>query len=337
MWNKLWLVGWLSMLAACQFQPSPSVEQDWQRYKERFVSVDGRVIDTGNGGISHSEGQGFGLLLAVNNGDRDAFERIWRWTRLNLQVREDRLFIWRRRPGVSLQDEDRNNASDGDIIIAWALLQAAQKWPDPGYRQEASQIIQDIKQKLVIDWNGMTILLPGTYGFRHGQEIEINLSYWIYPAFSVFAERDDDPIWTRLRNNGLQLMQRARFGTHQLPTDWLTLNDRNELEPRRVGRFGYDAVRIPLYLYWGKADRILLKAFADYWQFYGAYTPAWIDLKNAVMDAHGASDGVKAIKQLTLFGQDRRKTVSFDSVGDQDYYAATLLLLSKLCYRQING
>ena len=33
---------------------------EWQAFKTRFVSADGRVIDTGNGNITHSEGQGYG-------------------------------------------------------------------------------------------------------------------------------------------------------------------------------------------------------------------------------------------------------------------------------------
>ena len=43
-------------------------ESDWAAYRDRFVLADGRVVDDGNGGISHSEGQGYGLLLAVLGG-----------------------------------------------------------------------------------------------------------------------------------------------------------------------------------------------------------------------------------------------------------------------------
>ena len=37
---------------------------DWSLYKKNFVSPQGRVIDDGNGGVTHSEGQGYGLLMA---------------------------------------------------------------------------------------------------------------------------------------------------------------------------------------------------------------------------------------------------------------------------------
>ena len=41
---------------------------------------DGRVVDNVNGGISHPESQGYGMLLAIAAGDRDTFERIWSFT-----------------------------------------------------------------------------------------------------------------------------------------------------------------------------------------------------------------------------------------------------------------
>src|SRR5436309_1896309 len=41
----------------------------WRSYKARFVTDQGRVVDTANGRISHSESQGYGMLLAVAAGD----------------------------------------------------------------------------------------------------------------------------------------------------------------------------------------------------------------------------------------------------------------------------
>ena len=38
---------------------------EWQLFRNRFVDSEGRLIDTGNQGISHSEGQGWGLIFAA--------------------------------------------------------------------------------------------------------------------------------------------------------------------------------------------------------------------------------------------------------------------------------
>jgi endoglucanase len=37
-----------------------------------FHMPDGRIIDTGNGNVSHTEGQGFAMLMAVENEDNAA-------------------------------------------------------------------------------------------------------------------------------------------------------------------------------------------------------------------------------------------------------------------------
>jgi endoglucanase len=45
--------------------PHAWADTAWESYKSRFMMPDGRIIDTGNGNVSHTEGQGFAMLLAV--------------------------------------------------------------------------------------------------------------------------------------------------------------------------------------------------------------------------------------------------------------------------------
>src|ERR1700736_6013073 len=67
----------------------------WQRYQSQFVRENGSVIDDANGGVSHSESAGYGMLLAFLAGDRASFERIWSFTRDELLIRDDGLAAWR--------------------------------------------------------------------------------------------------------------------------------------------------------------------------------------------------------------------------------------------------
>jgi len=334
---KLVVVFVLLVLSGCQTSQTTNISQAWEQYKTRFVLQDGRVMDTGNNNISHSEGQGYGLLLAVRNNDHATFDAIWRWSQENLQVRQDKLFIWRRRPGISLKDEDMNNASDGDIIIAWALLEASQKWQKPDYQTEALDILHDIKAKLIVSWRGLAILLPGAYGFIHKNSTDINLSYWIFPAFRLFEIYDNDPVWRKLQESGVILLQQARFGLWKLPGDWIKLKQDNSMSVTKNNRFGYDAIRIPLYLIWGQQASSLLDSYSDYWSFYGQYTPAWIALNQPVMDAYGAGDGIKAIKRLVMAIENKGTFGETKTLPDQDYYQTTLFLLSQLCYQQVSG
>src|SRR5476649_908231 len=98
----------------------------WQAYKSRFVTPAGRVVDTANKNISHSEGQGYAMLLAVAAGDRATFNLVWDWTRANLMVRDDSLLAWRWQPDERPAVADINNATDGDLLVAWALTEAAE-------------------------------------------------------------------------------------------------------------------------------------------------------------------------------------------------------------------
>ena len=69
-----------------------------ESYKSRFMMPDGRIIDTGNGNVSHTEGQGFAMLLAVANNDRPAFDKLWQWTDKTLRNKDNGLFYWRYNP-----------------------------------------------------------------------------------------------------------------------------------------------------------------------------------------------------------------------------------------------
>jgi len=141
--------------------------KDWEAYKKRFVSPDGRVVDFLQGQISHSEGQGYGLLMAVLQDDPKAFSSSWNWTRDNLRMRKgDSLHTWKwgQRPNGQWAVLDYNNATDGDILIAWALLKGAKKWKNEAYRGQAREIVKAVRENLIVQRRGKLLVLRGTMG-----------------------------------------------------------------------------------------------------------------------------------------------------------------------------
>ncbi|MEE6801676.1 glycosyl hydrolase family 8, partial [Escherichia coli O8:H10] len=70
----------------------------WDTYKSRFLMPDGRIVDTGNKNVSHTEGQGFAMLMAVANDDRASFDKMWAWTEKTLKNKDSGLFYWRYNP-----------------------------------------------------------------------------------------------------------------------------------------------------------------------------------------------------------------------------------------------
>ena len=303
---------------------------DWSLFKQRFLHPEGRIIDTGGNNISHSEGQGMAMLLSVHYDDHAAFDDMWQWTRRNLQVRDDKLLAWGSSPkdGVS----DKNNASDGDLFVAWALLRAQHRWQEPAYLASAMEIIQDIRQKLLRRTSRGIVLLAGMEGFDKPEGTVINLSYWVFPALQEISQADPAPEWQELQQTGINLLLEAHFGRWGLPADWILLGDKLTLAPGFPSRFSYDAVRIPLYLLWAERETTeLMMPFQNYWgHFKGAkFMPAWTNLNDDSIDSYDASLGIRSIGQLTSTYPNLSLVQLSALDTDQDYYSSVLLLLAK--------
>ncbi len=229
----------------------------WDHYKSTFISQDGRVIDYGQGQASTSEGQGYGMLLAVINGDKKVFDTVWGWTKANLSVRQDSLlaWLWGKRDNGMWEVMDYNNATDGDTLIAFSLLKASTQWDSDSYEQEAMKVIRSIREKLAVRIEGKTFLLPGYYGFKDAGSITLNPSYMIFSAYRLFAEVDDNAFWRKIHQDGLELLKAACFGNPCLPADWVWVSRRGvEIAEARSTRFGHDAVRTLLHVSWAQGQ-----------------------------------------------------------------------------------
>jgi endoglucanase len=308
------------------------LEIAWRAYMERFLTPEGRVTDDANHGISHSEGQGYGMLLAMRADDRAAFERIWGWTKANLRVRADGLAAWRYDPKHSPPVADRNNATDGDLLMAWALAEAGTRWRETAYLKEAHRIAEAIMAVLIVPTRWGPALMPGAVGFGPGQRSDgpvVNLSYWIFPAIDHLKRLPGGAGWTKLEENGLQLIDQARFGPARLPANWISLAG-GALSPAKgfPRVFGYDAVRIPLYLGWARpSDKERLAVFA---RLFDA-PPAVIDLDTGKPTEPLQGQGFAAIAAFTRSLADGVQIPqSLWSVEPEFYYPETLHILSLL-------
>lgn len=96
----LTLAGSMAATAALSqpLRARPLETSEWVAFRDRFLRPDGRVVDTANGGVSHTEGQGWALLCAERAGDRTSFDLMLDWTNRVLARTGDNLFAWRFRP-----------------------------------------------------------------------------------------------------------------------------------------------------------------------------------------------------------------------------------------------
>jgi endoglucanase len=234
-------------------------------------------------------------------------------------------------PGRARSGRDRNSAADGDILIAWALARAARLWGEPGHREAARAIANDVLARLVVRHGDLALLLPGPEGFVHGEVVTVNLSYWVFPAFAELDAVAPSPLWAALTASGLLLIERARFGAHGLPSYWLALGERLQPSPLFPPTFGYDAIRVPLHLVWaGLDDEDLLRPFALWGGTAGGRSPATVDLITGEHSPEAISEGARAVLALAGAAPGGDPPALPRLGDDADYFAASLLLLSKL-------
>jgi len=306
---------------------------DWGAFCHRYVTDVGRIVDTGNGDISHSEGQGYGMLFAQTFGDRPLFERIWGWTQAALRRSTDPLHIWKWQPETP-HIADANTATDGDLLIAWALLQAGQAWSEPTYTQQAHAILNALVRLATQRTDNGMILLPGVSGFQHAHCVVVNLSYYIFPALQAASDLDPGGVWSTILRDGAALIKRSSFGRYHLPPDWLAVpysGTRLRIASGWPPRFSFDAIRIPLYMAWGRVlGDPLRTAFDSFWAHWGLDAlPGWVDLTTGERSSYNAPPGFRAVaiaSDNATWGH-----VPIPSVRDsRDYYSAALTLLARI-------
>lgn len=311
--------------------PTRSANEIAAYFVTHYVAEDGRIADTGNGDISHSEGQGYGLLLAEAAADQEAFDRILRWTEQHLAVRDGDLFAWRWDPH---QDAitDPNNASDGDILIAWGLLRAYDRWRENSYRARARKILDAIETELLRDSTFGMILLPGAVGFEKDDGVVINLSYWIFPAFERFA-REDRPVWDRVIDSGYAVASEAGFGRYDLAADWTILAANGSVAPAEgwPAEFGYNAIRVPLHACWARSspnehDRgKLLARYAAFWTAHQAGLSDRWSLETDKPIGWPAPSAFNAVAAMTRACADGVESLPAPAIEPEEpYYSAAL-------------
>lgn len=315
-------------------------EDEWRAYQEAYVREDGRVVDVFNGEISHSESQGYGMLLAVMAQDRAAFERIWSFTRTELLIRDDGLAAWRWDPAADPHITDINNATDGDILIAYALALAGNGWGVPDYVVQATTIAQTVGENLLVEADGLTIILPGAEGFSASAREDgpvVNPSYWVFEAFPVLAELNPDIDWMGVHEDGLALLD-SLVAEGMPPADWVSLaGDVPVPAAEFPPQFGYNNIRVPLYVIRaGLDDTDLLERLGMI--FDADYTPAIIDVTTGERIEPMGEAGYRIIGAARACVLDGTPIpAELQDFSPQSYYGDTMHLMTLAHLRQRNN
>ncbi len=336
-WVATLLAG--TMLLALASEPAPAQQprissEAWAAYKAKFLDPSGRIVDNGNGNISHSEGQGYGLLLAYLAASPADFEQIWYFTRTELLLRDDGLAVWKWDPSATPHVTDTNNASDGDILIAYALALAGSAWNRADYITAATRMAQSTLSETVADFAGRTLLMPGAEGFSGADREDgpvINPSYWVYEALPVMAALAPSDQWQKLADDGLSLLKAMQFSPRKLPAEWVSLKRQPQPAEGFDIEFGYNAIRIPLYLArGGVTDRALLTRLKEGMTENGV--PATIDLTTGQPKTELSDPGYEIVNHVVACVLDGTKLPAEALQFAPAYYYPSTLQLLGLAY-----
>jgi len=178
------------------------------------------------------------------------------------------------------------------------------------------------------------ILLPGVNGFRHGRRTVVNLSYYIFPALQAASDLDPSGVWSTILKDGAALIEQSSFGRYHLPPDWLAVpcsGTRLSIASGWPPRFSFDAIRIPLYMTWGRVlEEPLRTTFDKFWTHWGLDAlPGWVDLTTGDRSSYNAPPGFRAVAIASDNGTWGH--VPIPSVRESgDYYSAALTLLARM-------
>jgi endoglucanase len=190
-----------------------------QRFLDGYVDDDGRVVRRDQGGDTVSEGQAYGMLIAVALDDEPRFRQIWWWTRRYLQ-RPDGLLAFRWKDGSVV---DPQAAADADLDAAHALALAADRFDDDALAADA----RDLAAAVIAH---ETAPVPGTDGAlapaagpwaldRDDGRVVLNPSYATPAAYAQLRKLTGDATWDRLDDGSHALVSRLS-SDGRLPPDW---------------------------------------------------------------------------------------------------------------------
>ena len=330
------------LCAATAATPDPLLPL-WKAWKLIHVSSSGRVIDRLQDNVSHSEGQGYALLVAEALGDREGFDLILAWTLANLAVRDDALLAWRWHPANGGGVTDTNNATDGDLFTAWALMRAADRFGEPRYGEIGTRIAADISRLCLIPSPGSAqewlLLIPGVEGFATSEGVVVNPAYYMLRAMREIGEQAAEPRLVAAAADGNAML--SRLARERLVPDWVRVTSEGfSPDPEKSRAFGYEALRVPLYLIWSglpghPAVARAREAYRASLGEAGETIPVVIDPETGETRETSSDPGYRALAALTACaGGARTGGLMPAFTAGQPYYPGVLQLLSLLAQRE---
>lgn len=240
--------------AAASAQPKCHPATDWAAFAARHIQPDGRVIDFNTPQQqSTSEGQSYGLFFALVHNERDVFARILAWTEANLAggslAKQLPAWQWGRKPDGGWGVLDPNPASDADLWIAYALMEAGRLWNDARYRTLGRNVLALATRDEVVSLPGLgRMLLPWPKSVATAPLWRLNPSYMPLQLLRYFQQADPTGPWQEVTDNTLRMF--GAVAPRGFAPDWCAWSQDTRAfvaDPLKGTTGSYDAIRVYLW------------------------------------------------------------------------------------------
>ena len=328
------------------------IYQQWERH---FVVKDGNeaYIKTTNDkdkDIVLSESQSYGMLITVRAAQKGLasqqdFERLYKYY-LSHRIEGSQLMSWEQIVQKSSKNVDEHNATDGDLYIAYALIEASKQWPSQKdeYQTQSKAILQDI---LKYNYNENTgILTVGNWANRDSKYYNLMRTSDALPKqFQSFYEVTKDKKWLSISDKMLSSLETisSQTETGLIPDFiWVDQSGVRNVKPHTISSqfdstYSYNACRLPYHLAQSRDERsqkIVQKMMAFFMKEKRIY--AGYDLQGHALNQYQAGSFLAPITYAANTGEGNLKLLQQNKyIFTQDlpldnYYDATMITMIAL-------
>lgn len=214
--------------------------ENWKT--KRLVECNGNLMPSADSSsISKVEAQGFAMVAVAYMGDKDVFDKLYKFYLTKTSSGACGLSGWQTNCGGV---QDAGAATDGDIDVASGLVVAHWQWPDAGYDEKARTLIANLR-KVILECSGLWTVYPGCGGGRPwGGCNETDISYYSPAFFRYFAKISGDQAWAKAADDNHKIRDAAAHSSTGLVPDWQSVSG-TPGAGSRSGNFAFDAIRAP--------------------------------------------------------------------------------------------
>lgn len=295
-----------------------------------------------------SESQGYGMIITVLSGEskvpsaKEDFKKLYYYYKNHLDSNTN-LMSWKQDISNGTSINYNNNATDGDLYIAYSLIKAYELWNVKEYKTQAENILNDI---LKYNYNSnYNILTVGNWVTVDSTSYNMFRSSDVIPMFfEKFYDFTNNKTWETINNSMLSyLNQESLKYKSGLVSDFIMVDSNgarlltdSEKINSTDNQYSWNALRVPMQLSFGKLNNISNQILYRMNTFFN---------KQQTIFAGYELDGTPTVNYSSLaftkmitYSLDKTNTsknfndtfTEQDTTKGNNYYGETLYTISKL-------